>query len=566
MSYITQIDDPIGMTGRILRTVPEDASKRPVTRPVTHELGRALIANPLVLLVAERGVGATAAVETLGWELRARQRSSAFRKLEADRVMITSVPEIQAGCSFVNQIEGRIQVIDGLVHEAHAVLAIESFHLAGTAGATKDDLSGTVANILDPYLRNGLRVIAMTTPAGLDYLSTVAPDTVSGARVVRMHPATPDETVELLTSAPGGRRWPLPAVREAVALAERLMPSHALPGAAAALLRETATEGRVTAQAVRRAVTTITGLRSVIVANGEPLDAQSVEGVLGESVIGQANALRAVSRAILRMKSGVVRPGQPVGSFLLLGKTGVGKTETAKCVARFLYGNLNQLIVLDMSEYVGGGCVELFLLRLVQRVIAQPHAIVLLDEVEKADPDVRALVLQLLDEARLTAPNGMVADFSAAIIFMTSNLVTEPTGARARLGNAYESTVADPRIQLLNYLPAELINRIDEVIIFNDLDRNTIASIASREIQRVQQHCALARRRLTLEFTPALVDTVARTGFDPRFGARAMQRAVRMLVEDPLADLLASSPSLADAIVVLGPDGPTIRDQVMPTS
>ncbi len=314
-----------------------------------------------------------------------------------------------------------------------------------------------------------------------------------------------------------------------------------------ARLAELQREGRrllkeeVDEEDVAETVAKWTGIPVTRLLEGEVQKLVSMEERLARRVVGQEPALRAVANAVRRARSGLSDPNRPIGSFLFLGPTGVGKTELARALAEFLFDDERAMVRVDMSEYMEKHTVARLIGappgyvgfeeggQLTEAVRRRPYAVVLFDEVEKAHPDVWNVLLQLLDDGRLTDGHGRTVDFRNTVVIMTSNL-----------GSHYFREVTDSEKvktlvlqELRQHLRPELLNRIDEVIVFANLGLPEITRIV--DIQLAQLRKRLAERRIGLEVTEAAKALLAREGFDPVFGARPLKRTIQRRVQDPLA-------------------------------
>src|SRR5436309_178189 len=284
-----------------------------------------------------------------------------------------------------------------------------------------------------------------------------------------------------------------------------------------------------------------TGIPVTRLLEGETQKLLQMEQRLSLRVVGQDEPIRAVANAVRRARSGLSDPNRPIGSFLFLGPTGVGKTETARALAEFLFDDERAMIRIDMSEYMERHTVARLIGappgyvgyeeggQLTEAVRRRPYAVILFDEIEKAHGDVFNVLLQLLDDGRLTDGQGRTVDFRNTVVIMTSNL-------GAHIFREYEQPEkVRPLImqELRTTLRPEFLNRIDEVVIFRPLGRADLDHIVDIQLNHLRKR--LTDRRISLDVTPAAKTLLAREGYDPAFGARPLKRTVQRLVQDPLA-------------------------------
>jgi len=291
-----------------------------------------------------------------------------------------------------------------------------------------------------------------------------------------------------------------------------------------------------------------TGIPVARLVEGEREKLLHLEDALHRRVIGQDEAIEAVADAIRRSRAGLADPNRPIGSFIFLGPTGVGKTETAKALAEQLFDSEELLIRLDMSEYMEKHTVSKLIGappgyvgyeeggQLTEAVRRKPYSVVLFDEIEKAHPDVFNTLLQLLDDGRLTDAQGRTVDFRNTVVIMTSNIGSPQILEAGQAGASYEDLKATVFSMLQQQFRPEFLNRIDDVIVFHGLDREQVADIARIQIDRLRER--LADRRIVLDVTEGAMEQIARQGFDPVFGARPLKRLIREKLETPLARLL----------------------------
>ena len=330
--------------------------------------------------------------------------------------------------------------------------------------------------------------------------------------------------------------------------------SEAEAAAGNAMLRE-----EVTAQDIASVVSRWTGIPVDKMLEGERDKLLNMEQLIGARVIGQKDAVEAVSKAVRRSRAGLQDPNRPLGSFLFLGPTGVGKTELTKALASFLFDDDNAMVRIDMSEfmekhsvsrlvgappgYVGyeeGGV-------LTEAVRRRPYQVVLFDEVEKAHSDVFNILLQVLDDGRLTDGQGRTVDFSNTLIILTSNLGSQHLAA---LEDGQDVKEVEPQVMEIvrGHFRPEFLNRLDEVILFHRLGANHMAPIVEIQVQRVQK--LLKDRKITLALSEEAKAWLGRVGYDPVYGARPLKRAIQRYLQDPLADLLLRGEV---------PDGSTVK-------
>ncbi len=354
----------------------------------------------------------------------------------------------------------------------------------------------------------------------------------------------------------------IPDLQKKLAGAEKAM--HDKPEGGRLLSQE------VTDEDIARVVATWTGIPVSRMLEGEREKLIKMESRLEERVVGQKEAIVAVSNAVRRSRSGLQDPNRPIGSFIFLGPTGVGKTETARALAEFLFDDETAMVRIDMSEYMEKHTVARLIGappgyvgyeeggQLSESVRRKPYSVVLFDEIEKAHHDVFNVLLQVLDDGRLTDGQGRTVDFRNAIIIMTSNigspLIQEfYSGNKSTIKNEkdLERAVKD---ELKGHFRPEFLNRIDDIIIFHNLDEKHLSRIVEIQLQQLEKR--LAQQQLTLDVDRSAKALLAKEGFDPQFGARPLKRTIQELMLDPLANkLLAGEFKGGDQIKVLAKDG-----------
>lgn len=329
--------------------------------------------------------------------------------------------------------------------------------------------------------------------------------------------------------------------------------------------------GEVTAEDIAKIVSEWTGIPVVQLTKEESERLLNMENVLHERVIGQSEAVTAIAKAIRRGRVGLKDPKRPVGSFIFLGPTGVGKTELCKALAEAMFGDENAMLRLDMSEYMEKHTVSKLIGsppgyvgfeeggQLTEKVRRKPYSVVLFDEIEKAHPDVFNMLLQILEDGRLTDSQGRTVDFKNTIIIMTSNvgarLITEKQsslGFNSENENAEESEKKDIKElvtgELRKVFRPEFLNRVDDIIVFNKLNKDEIKQIAVKMLKTLENR--LDKMNIKISFTDNAVSEIADKGFDENYGARPLRRAIQNEIEDPLSEQMLEGKVKDGAVVI----------------
>ncbi len=310
-------------------------------------------------------------------------------------------------------------------------------------------------------------------------------------------------------------------------------------------------KAEVTADDVARIVSNWTGIPVTKISMEESKKLLDMEDILHQRIVGQDEAVKAISQAIRRARAGLKDPNKPIGSFLFLGPTGVGKTELARALAEYLFNDEEALIRLDMSEYMEKHTVSRLIGappgyvgyeeggQLTEAVRRRPYSVILLDEIEKAHPDVFNVLLQILDDGRLTDGQGRTVDFKNTVIIMTSNIGAPLIMEKLKGGEdpkVYNEIKSELMKQLNYYFKPEFLNRIDEIIIFHSLTQEQIKQIVDLMLNKVYRQ--IRAQGMNMEVTEEVKDILAKEGYDPALGARPLRRTIQRLIENPLSELL----------------------------
>ena len=341
-------------------------------------------------------------------------------------------------------------------------------------------------------------------------------------------------------------------------LEERLKAAESSSDKETTLLRT-----EVGAEEIAEVVSRATGIPVAKMMQGERSKLLAMEEQLHKRVVGQDEAVNLVADAIRRSRAGLSDPSKPYGSFLFLGPTGVGKTELTKALANFLFDSDEHMVRIDMSEFMEKHSVARLIGAppgyvgyeeggyLTEAVRRKPYSVILLDEVEKAHPDVFNVLLQVLDDGRLTDGQGRTVDFRNTVIVMTSNIGSHQIQSMAN--EPYEAIKAVVWEELKDAFRPEFLNRIDEVVVFHGLDNKHIANIARIQLARLEQR--LSAQEMHLVVSEEALEKIAESGFDPVFGARPLKRAIQQMIENPLSKRILEGEFAAEDTILVDRQG-----------
>lgn len=565
--------------GRDLTQLAKDGVLDPVVgreteiERVIQILSRRKKNNPI--LIGEPGVGKSAIVEGIALRIVADTDGA----LQGKRIVSLDLASMVAGTTYRGQFEERIkQVISELRAHPEIILFIDEIHTLIGAGNASGSLDA--ANILKPALSRGeVQCIGATTTA--EYAKSIEKDGALERRFqkVQVRPTTSEETLDILhrLSDHYGSYHHVVYTKEVlqacVKLSERYLTDRSFPDKAIDVMDEAGARSHarqaalhedkepyiLSVEDIAAVVSMMSGVPVHRVATEETERLRTMGDTLRRKIIGQDKAVDTVVRAIQRSRLGLRDPKRPIGTFFFLGQTGVGKTYLAQCLAEELFGSKDAMIRFDMSEYMEKHTVSLLVGappgyvaheeggKLTEAVRRKPYSIILFDEIEKAHPDIFNVLLQVLDEGRLTDRQGHIVDFRNTIIVLTSNVGTRQViefggGVGFSASEPDQKTVDKTLIKALQkQFPPEFVNRIDNVVTFEPLSKDTINRIVQIEIGMLQQRLKTQGHQLNV--TPEVVGQLVDKSFDRKNGARPVKRAVQTYLEDPLTDILLRRPN-----------------------
>ena len=530
---------------------------------VIQILGRRRKNNPM--LVGAPGVGKSAIIEGIALKIA---NDDIPPVLAGKRLISLDLGSIVAGTKYRGDFEKRLKsIIKEVADSPDVILFIDEFHTIVGAGGASGSLDA--ANMLKPALARGdIQCIGATTMD--EFRKIVEKDGALDRRFQKIVVEHTDiaQTISILTRLKTNYekhhnvKYTDEALEACVRMSERYITDRCLPDKAIDAMDEAGSmvrlkhpkkTGKVTAEDVAAVISKMTGIPSGKVAEGEGGKLIKMRQKLQGRIIGQDEAIDKVVRAIQRNRAGIKDPGKPIGTFIFFGPTGVGKTQLAKSLAEYLFDSEDNMIRLDMSEYMEKFNVSRLIGappgyvghdeggQLSERVRRKPYCVVLLDEIEKAHPDVFNLLLQVMDEGRLTDSTGRTVSFRNTIVIMTSNVGSRELDEYGS-GVGFSTAGKDIGSNRKNVLekavrkafPPEFINRVDEQVFFSSLTRDDIEKIIDIELKGLKARVSDAG--FSLSISTAAKKFVADAGYDPKFGARPLKRAIQKYIEDPVSE------------------------------
>ncbi len=537
---------------------------------VIEILGRRKKNNPM--LVGDPGVGKSAIVEGIALKIASGDIPSF---LAGKKLISLDIASVVAGTRYRGDFEKRLKsIINEISGNPDIILFIDEFHTMVGAGGSGGNLDA--ANMLKPALARGdLQCIGATTLN--EFSRIIEKDGALDRRFqkIMVEPTDIRQTIDILEKIRANYEqyhavsYTDGAIEACARLSDRYITGRCLPDKAIDALDEAGSMVRlqctISRKGRRQPVVTEEDIATVIskssgvpvnkVAESEAARLIKMSADLKKVITGQDEAIETVTRAIQRNRAGIKDPARPIGSFLFLGPTGVGKTQLAKSIAEYLFDSEENIVRIDMSEYMekftasrligappgyvgfeDGG-------QLSEKVRRKPYCVVLLDEIEKAHPDIFNLLLQILDEGRLTDSSGRTVNFRNTIVIMTSNAGSRELEA---YGNGLGFSTSSRKVEenrkavlqkaIKKAFPPEFINRIDELVFFNSLQKEDMEKIIDIQLKGLRSRIAETGYRLHV--TPAAKKFVAEAGYDPDFGARPMKRAIQKYIEDPVSEFI----------------------------
>ena len=558
--------------GKDLTALAKDGTLEPIyhREELISNVSQLLSSENNVLLVGKPGVGKNALVASLAYRLiNPEEQISA--SLKERKILECTVISFEDEAYYIHEFETKTSLIVQHCKKTKTMLFLDNTHMAIVAGAASGKDQRTLANLLIPYLDGKeLLMIGATTPEGYDFMAKANPSFVERFTKVEMEETSPEETVDILRKIkPNFEKKHDVKIKDdvltfPVKLVKRFLPWHCLPGKAISLMKEAialCSEQRIRLldkSVFLKVMHKKTGLPQEVLSDNVSLPFNKVFQYFENAVYGQKQAIQPLVDTILMLKTQLNEPSAPLGVFLFIGPTGVGKTLLARRLAAYLFGSEDRLVRFDMSEFAEYSSISKLIgnsggskrALLVDKVLAHPCSVILFDEIEKAHPNIFDLLLGIMGEGRLTDSVGRTAMFTNCIIILTSNIGSELYQQSSRLTlipqeeSNTEVTEEQIHTEIKDFFRPEFINRLTHIVQFKPLSEEIIKKIAQKEIYNLLSRLTKSKPSLEVQIDSEVLSRCIEEGYKPEYGARPMKRAVMKLLTYPLGRLLSKHPDL----------------------
>lgn len=556
------------MTGRVtpaLDRISEDftkqATKKYNKRHVAHKAEMDKVAQILsgskvnVLIVGEPGSGKTSIVRNLAFAIA---RGTKYSALKFKRIVNIETGKLIAGAKNSGDLAAKLKyALDEVEKSGDVIIFIDEIHNIVSGVSSEETETSSIFSILESYLtNNSIQFIGATSVQ--NYRKFIEPNGAFARifQIVELPPSSKEETLEVIQVIAAEKEKEnkvfitYPALEKIIELSNKLIQERVFPDKAIDVLIRTLTSSRtdstINKDVVSKVISEVTKVPVENLSDEESNKLLKIEDELKSKVIGQDEAISLIAKALKRARAGMRNESKPIASFLFVGTTGVGKTETAKALARTYFGSTKQMIRLDMSEYQQVDSINKLIGSpdgtmkgtLTEAVRSTPFSLILLDEIEKAYPSVLLAFLQVLDDGRLTDTFGRTIDFTNTIIIATSNVGTKSIQDIAKSSGTFEQMSETAMTEVRNKYAPEFLNRFNGIIVYKPLNLESVRKICLLQLQRV---IAIAKEKgIELNFKPELIDKLIEKGFSPEWGARPLTRVIEDSVESFIATKMIS--------------------------
>ncbi|OGC58339.1 hypothetical protein A2976_03240 [candidate division WWE3 bacterium RIFCSPLOWO2_01_FULL_41_9] len=567
-----------GMTGRVtplLDSVSEDFTRKAQKGWIRKIIGREKeikeIAQILsgskvnILIVGEPGSGKTSIVKGIAFRIL---KGFEYDAIKFKRIVSLETSSLIAGTKSAGELSEKLnRIMDEVEKSGDIILFIDEIHTLISAVQGEGADVSNIFSILEPHLTDhNIQFIGATTIE--NYRKYIEPNGAFARlfEIVEVPPSSRDDTIEILKYVSGFFQneykilITFPAIKRVIGLSDKLIHERVLPDKAIDILNRTASTVAystryLTAEDVAKEISEITHVPVTAISEDESSKLLNIENEMKKRVIGQDNAIMQIGAALKRARVGIRNESKPIASFLFVGTTGVGKTETAKTLAKTYFGDEEAMIRLDMSEYQQRDSIDRLIGTpdgrskgvLSEAVRTKPFALILLDEIEKADSNILLTFLQVLDDGRLTDTTGRVVDFTNTIIIATSNVGTRSIQEIVQRDGSFEQMRDAVMKNVRQHYAPEFLNRFNGIIVFKPLNILAVKKIADLLLNRVRKMAD--EKGVKVSFKEELIDELVKRGYSPEWGARPLARLIETSVETNLAEkLLAKTLNKGDTV------------------
>lgn len=504
-----------------------------------------------ILIVGESGIGKTSIIRGIAYKI---MTGIEYRTLKNKRIVSLDIASVISGGGGVGNVaEKLVTILEEVESSGDIILFIDEMQNLVTGMGEKGGYESTILSMLEGYIsKKRIRVIGAVSMS--NYRKYIEPnDAVARLfQIIKIEESSVEDTVLILEQISKniekqhGITITYPAILTSIKLTEKLIGDKVLPDKAIDLLQRTATtvknfSGYLTSVEIEREISEMTSVPMTAIDQNEADKLLTISSEMRKKVIGQDQAIKKIEIALQRARTGMRDESKPIAGFLFVGMTGVGKTETAKALLNSYFGDSENMIRLDMSEYQQIDSISRIIGTpdgstsgtLTEKVRNKPFSLILIDEIEKAHPNILQTFLQLLDEGRLSDTNGNLANFTNTIIVATSNVGTKSIQEISEKGGNYQEMQESTMIEIRNKFAPELLNRFTAIIVFNPLSIENLREITKIMLERVK---GVAKEKgVEINFKPELIDELIKKGYSPEWGARPLARVIEDSVESYIA-------------------------------
>lgn len=533
-----------------------------------------------LIIVGEHGVGKNAIIESLALRIVKLKSNNEGNNLP-DEILEINTTKIMEGCIYIGNLENKVQNLVKNCVDKNVGIFFDNLHLGIGVWSYKESPQNDILNILNNSLLPNIRFISTTTPEGYKILQKTHPQFINNMIKIEIPPTSPESTQAILFELKSDLenknniKIENDVLIEVVRLSNIFIHWENFPGKAFKILSRLISlrkDSIITKELLYEYFMDSTGLPEFIIKNDLPLKKEDIKKYFEGIVFGQNEAIDEITNTILKFRTQLIRKSKPIASFLFVGTSGVGKTELAKALSKFLFNSEKKVFIYPMAQYVdqngyrklfgtlGGDIYELVSGegKLINDVRSTPFSVILLDEIDQADKNVINALYQILDEGRFIENNGDVVSFKSTITIMTTNLgmdkfFSKNIGFKSNNKNNADNSIEDIKRAIIqdleNIFKSPFLGRIDKIIIFKTLNKEILSRIINKTINKLTEELyGLKERNIKIDLDENIIDLLIDKGYNLKYGARNIEKVVDNYIITPLANILSENPNLKDKV------------------